>query len=191
MAYCDYGAFVYCNGERRTDKEDASLFIPYNDWVEGEQVDALPEAAMILDALEDGEPLPDEMRVWSRSTHGVMGDNRIRVACYKYGMPYIYEWEEGAKGPQEIVVISGNNDDEDCFSYKPLDFEYKGYRFHFESGKHEDSERVSPYLAEMTEPNGTTWRCTYDYGFGAGFPEDELDETGYYISYKTHDSEEL
>ena len=26
MAYSDYGAFVYCNGKRREDKEDVATF---------------------------------------------------------------------------------------------------------------------------------------------------------------------
>lgn len=33
MAYSDYGAFVYCNGERRKDKEDSPLFsVHKTDW---------------------------------------------------------------------------------------------------------------------------------------------------------------
>ena len=49
---------------------------------------------------------------------------------------------------------------EDDFDFYVL-FEYKGYKFKFKSGK--------PCVAIMTEPDGTNWECTYDYGYGAGW----------------------
>ncbi len=162
MARSDYGAFVYCNGKRRKDKEDAPLFVPDNDW-------------------------PDEgtfdLQKWSALVHGVLGDGGIRVACYKQGLPSIFEWEVAALEPQEVFF---QDDAPDPYNYEPFDFEYKGYRFHFEAGAEDDSGRTASFVASMIEPNGTLWECTYDYGYGAGFPEDELDEAGYYIPYKRH-----
>lgn len=39
MARSDYGAFVYCNGRRRKDKEDAALFITDNECTDDVTVD--------------------------------------------------------------------------------------------------------------------------------------------------------
>lgn len=86
MAYSDYGAFVYLNGERRTDKEDVGVY----DTDEG--------------------PLPTRLRIYANimkhaggccehSHHGVMGDGNVRVGCYKQGWPEVYEWEDGKDKP--------------------------------------------------------------------------------------------
>lgn len=125
MAYSDYGAFVYRNGKRRRDKEDACLF----------------------DLEED------------RVIHGIMGDGRIRVACYKQYIPEIYENESG-----EIRQVRFNYKDD--FDFGTVYFHYKGYRFRFDSG--------DICVAEMREPDGAFWSCEYGPGYGAGFeaPDD-------------------
>ena len=53
MAYSNWGAFVYCDGIRREDKEDCTLF--------------------------EGYPV----KSFADYCHGVMGDGDIRVKCYK------------------------------------------------------------------------------------------------------------
>ena len=166
MARSDYGAFVYCNGKRRKDKEDAALFISDND-------------SSVYGAAD--------CQKWSALVHGVLGDGRIRVACYKQGLPMIFEWEDGASEPHEIIF---HDEVIDSFNYEPFDFEYEGNRFHFEAGAEDDSGRTSPFVASMIETDGTLWECTYDYGYGAGFPEDELDEAGYFVPYKRHDDDD-
>lgn len=156
MAYSDYGAFVYCNGERRCDKEDVALFATDEETF-GESSENIPSGARIWASLihkaNSGEGIPS----WIKSIHhGIMGDGSIRVMCHKQGLPEIYEATEDG-----IASIDFRKGDEDYWDYEPIDFEYKGYKFRFESG--------SPYFAEMIEPNGTKWECTYDYEFGAGF----------------------
>ena len=125
MAYSDYGAFVYCNGERRKDKEDSPLFSVHK-------------------------------TDWTGLCHGCMGDGDIRVMCYKQGLPSIYEVSDGA-----YKLIEYADEETDYFEYDPIDYECKGYKFHFESGK--------PYTAQMIEPDGKKWECSYDYWYGAGF----------------------
>ena len=149
MAYGDYGAFVYRNGDRRPDKEDANIY--------------------------DG---------WEQSSHGVLGDGAIRVACYKQGLPILFEILEGEIEPRRISIPGSDSEDFNNYEYSPFEFDYKGYHFHFESGECHGDERVSPFVAGMTEPDGTVWRCEYDYGFGSGFPEDERNTRGYYIPYR-------
>lgn len=70
MAYGDYGAEVFCNGNRREDKEHCVLFDSRKSM-----------------SLKDGY----------RLCHGVMGDGDIRVQCYKQGLPTIYEWQDGVE----------------------------------------------------------------------------------------------
>lgn len=153
MAYSDYGAFVWLNGKRRTDKEDVAPF-------------ASDEATFGTSS----ENIPSGMRLWvslikrnGQKTswidcihHGILGDGNIRVICHKQGLPSIYEATK--KGFKEITYCG---DDVDCFDYDPIHFEYKDYKFYFDSGK--------PYYASMTTPEGDVWECKYDYMYGAGF----------------------
>lgn len=131
MAYSDYGAYVYMNGDRREDKEDAVLF--YDDKIGKE--------------------------TWiTRIHHGIMGDFNIRVLCHKQHLPQVYELTED--GIKEINIPDG--DDIEPIDWGTVEFEYKGYKFKFVSGE--------PNIATMIEPDGTEWRCEYDYWYGAGFP---------------------
>ena len=129
MAFGDYGAEVYQNGQRRPDKEDSLLF-------------------------ESNQPVNGFFNYY----HGVMGDGNIRVGCYKQGLPHIFELQNGKQVEIEYQLYLTS--DIDPYEYDDIFFEYKGYKFHFMSGK--------PYVAYMTEPdgNGTTWECRYDYGYG-------------------------
>lgn len=102
MAYNDYGAFVWCNGERRTDKEDAPLFAS-SDETFGADINSIPSGARIFVALmnakQSKKPAPTggaPMRLY----HGVLGDNAIRVGCYKQGLPSI--WEMTDNEPQRV-----------------------------------------------------------------------------------------
>ena len=156
MSYSDYGAFVYCNGKRREDKEDVAAF-------------ATDEETFGTSS----ENVPSGMRIWlylfkngsdgdwiNHIHHGILGDNAVRVVCHKQGLPEIYEATENG-----INKIEYCDKETDWFDYGTVNFEYKGYSFTFKSGK--------PYCAFMKEPNGDEWECTYDYGYGAGFENEE------------------
>ena len=103
MAYGDYGAFVYCNGERRADHEDAVAF-----------------------GLK-----PDYFGDWLHHPHhGILGEGPIQVICHKQGLPEIYE--QDADGTiKEIKYCDDNVDSFDYnrieFEYKGYKFEFTSY----------------------------------------------------------------
>lgn len=137
MAYSDYGAFVFKNGEHREDKEDVAMF-------------ETPNETFGVPAEEIGKE-----KSWITSIHhGIMGDGNIRVLCHKQHLPQVYELTED--GIEEINVP-----ETEPFDWGTVEFEYKGYKFKFISGE--------PNIAIMIEPDGTEWRCEYDYWYGAGF----------------------
>ena len=155
MAYSDYGAFVYQNGKRRKDKEDTPIFSKDENNLQQDDNSSSKDRFWF--------PLLDMKHERMSSLvmmvhHGVLGDGNIRVACYKQGLPRIFEAK--LKGFKEIEY---REPDVDFFEYDEVDYSYKGYKFLFRSG--------TPYEAEMIEPDGTVWRCEYDYSFGAGFEE--------------------
>ena len=156
MAYSDYGAFVWLNGRRREDKEDVATFATDEETF-GTKSENIPSGLRIWASLIKHK---DEKVEWiNHIHHGIMGDGNIRVMCHKQGLPTI--WEATEEGFNEINYC---NDETDYFYYDPISFEYKGYKFYFESGK--------PYYAKMITPDGDKWECKYDYWYGAGFEED-------------------
>jgi hypothetical protein len=44
------------------------------------------------------------------------------------------------------------------------------YRFTFTD---KDCSASEHYEATMTEPDGTEWKCVYDYGYGAGLTDED------------------
>ena len=169
MAYSDYGAFVYLNGERRTDKEDVGVYDT------------------------DEAPLPSGLRVYANilkhsggcewfefSHHGVMGDGSVRVGCYKQGWPEVYEWEDGRDKPTQHTFDDLSRKfgwdgyeeyDGTRYAADKYDegFDFLGWHFHFWGNDSDESPR---YGATMSR-DGETWECDYDCMFGAGFDDDD------------------
>ena len=150
MAYSDYGAFVWLNGERRKDKEDVATFATDEETF-GTESKNIPSGARIWVNLLRQKENDTNIRIH----HGILGDGNIRVVCHKQGRPKIVEaTEDGFKD------IKYCEDDTDYFDYR-VSFKYKGYKFYFASGE--------PYYAEMITPTSDVWECNYDYEYGAGF----------------------
>lgn len=167
MAYSDYGAFVYLNGERRTDKEDVDVY----DTDEASLPAGLRVYANIMKLDRGGE--------WFEfSHHGVMGDGRVRVGCYKQGWPEVYEWEDGKDKPTRYTFDDlsrkfGWDDYEQHGNRRYAsdkydeEFDFLGWHFHFWG---DDFGGTPKYGATMNR-DGEAWECDYDYMFGAGFDD--------------------
>lgn len=167
MAYGDYGAFVYLNGERRTDKEDAGVY------------------------GTDGGPRPTGPRAHAGTMghrggferfelphHGVMGDGSVRVGCHKQGWPEVYAWGDGEDEPTAYTFDDlsrkfgwdgyrehgGTRCAADEYDEE---FDLLGWHFHFWG---DDTGGTPRYGATMGR-GGETWECDYDYMFGAGFDD--------------------
>lgn len=171
MAYNDYGAFVYLNGKRRTDKEDVGVY----DTDEA----SLPSG---LRVFTNQLKLSGGAKWFEFSHHGVLGDGRVRVACYKQGWPEVYEWEDGKDEPTLYTFddLSRKFGWDDCVEHGDKRHETDEYDKEFDSlGWHfrfrgDDCDDTPKYHAIMTNLDGETWECDYDYRFGAGF--DDIDD---------------
>lgn len=153
MAYSDYGAYVWVNGKRRTDKEDVATFATDEETF-GENSENIGSGARIWQFLLHTEG--KEVDWVDQIHHGILGDGNIRVMCHKQGLPQIYETTE-----DDIREITYCDEDTEPYDYGEINFEYKGYKFCFISG--------NPYYARMVTPEGDEWICKYDYMYGAGF----------------------
>lgn len=156
MAYSDYGAEVYKNGERRRDKEDVALFASDEETF-GTSSENIGSGARIWAHLIHKKEQGKEYDWIEHIHHGIMGDGNIRVMCHKGGLPEIYERTDEEIKSVEFPISEGTH----SYDYGTIKFDYKGYKFVFICGQ--------PYEAYMTEPDGTKWECFYDYMYGAGF----------------------
>lgn len=168
MAYSDYGAFVYLNGERRTDKEDVGVY----DTDEASLPSGLRVFANLIKLNCSG-------KWFQQSHHGVIGDGRVRVGCYKQGWPEVYVWEDGRDEPtlytfddlsrkfwwDDYVEYGGKRYEPDEYD---MEFDLLGWHFRFRG---DDSDDTPKYHAIMMNHDGETWKCDYDYMFGAGFDD--------------------
>ena len=155
MAYNTFGAFVFKNGIRRRDKEDVALFNSDEETF-GRSSENIPNYARIWVFLAKHRKQIGKMSWTDYIHHGIMGDGDIRVMCHKNGLPEIYE-----RIGDNINKIDYHAPEQYDFCCQVIDYQYKGYVFKFKYGE--------PYIAEMTEPDGTRWRCEYDYQYGAGW----------------------
>lgn len=168
MAYSDYGAFVYLNGERRTDKEDVGVY----------DIDeaSLPTGLLVYANIIKRAGVNDKWFTFSR--HGVLGDGNVRVGCYKQGWPELYEWEDGKEEPIlytfDYLSLKFGWDDYGEYNGKryPLDeydkeFDFLGWHFNFWG---DDYGGTPKYGATMSR-DGESWKCDYDYMFGAGISD--------------------
>lgn len=168
MAYSDYGAFVYLNGERRTDKEDVGVY----DTDEG----SLPTRLRIYANIMKH---PGGCCEWfEHSHHGVMGDGSVRVGCYKQGWPEVYKWEDGKDKPTRYTFddLSRKFGWDDYEEYDDTrytadkydeEFDFLGWHFHFWG----DNTGGTPKYGATMSRDGETWECDYDCMFGAGFDD--------------------
>lgn len=174
MAYSDYGAFVYKDGVRREDKEDVGIF-------DTEEAKHPSGMRIWMNLIRLGAREGRDIRWWEHIHHGIMGDGNVRVCCHKQGFPEIWVWDDGAEEPSQITQLSiieqnGWMDEDWVLKYGDgsvwIDYEYPHLKFTVEGldgYEFEAWNEERPYVATMREPDGTLWRCEYDYEYGAGF----------------------
>lgn len=162
MAMSDYNAVVIYDGfYRREDRENTTICA-------GDRWNDLADNFAWFSAIQ---ALPDDHALKYSLTHGVghgiIGDRRIRLICYKVGLPHMYELTDDGS----IIAVDYCDFPEfkdkyiDGTEWGTLKFEYKGYTFKFKSHKEKKGKKKKPYMAKMTTPNGETWKCKYDYGY--------------------------
>ena len=149
MAYSNWGAFVYKNGERQPNWEDQT---PYK---EDEYPTGWFEQAFFLGG--EGEPIAP-----ASIHHAVLGRQGMRLCGYKC-WPVLFH--RGEKIDLEPYCVSVGEDERSAAADadKPRTFEGQigEYRFRAE----ETFNFVDLWLRE---PDGTVWtaKCGYEYGAG-------------------------
>lgn len=138
MAYGNWGAFVYRNGERMTNYEDQT---PY-------QEDEIQSGYWQAFGRQDG----------LRPQHAVLGSGRVRLCGYKhYAILFLDgEWVEDIKK----YATSCEEKDESLIQ---CEGEIEGYKFSF--SQFDDPCGIN---LELIEPDGTKWTSRCGYCIGAG-----------------------
>lgn len=149
MAYSNWGAFVYCNGERRKDKEDVGVF--------DTDESVCPSGLRIwANIIKNREKFPGEANPWyTHSHHAVLGDNEVRLCGYK-------DWVElwiCRDGKPEKIELKENEDGDEVSDN--IEVDGKIWLYLFDKGD-------SMIDLELLEPDGTKWTATCGYQYGAG-----------------------
>src|SRR2546421_5055013 len=142
MAYGNWGAFVYKNGERQPEWEDNT---PYR------ETDLIAGYWQAFGRKEDGGIISPH--------HAVLGKDRVRVCAHKaYFMLYL-DGKEIEDTDQYLVDTEGEFDDDALHQG-----EIEGYKFRAQefSGNMID--------LELIEPDGAIWQSRCGYAFGSGWP---------------------
>lgn len=149
MAYGNWGAFVYRNGERMHEWEDQT---PYE---EHRLTPGYHQAFGVVH--EAGQPVEsitiDRGRDRISVHHAVLGQQRVRLCGYK-NYPIMFLDRERVE--LDPYLVGG----------EPFDnAEYKGEIEGCEFTAEQDGNMLSLYLKE---PDGTVWTSTCGYEHGAG-----------------------
>ena len=159
MAYSNYGAKVFRNGERMMNRENVGVY-------DEDEAD-FPSAVRIFANIIKNEEKGDTDKWWKHSHHAVLGDGEVRLCAYKDN-PELWIWEEGKNEPERIELIDKQEQEKvwknDYFG-KDGEIEVSGKKWKW---KFEIIESTMLNL-RLTEPDGTTWTATAGYGYGAGF----------------------
>ena len=142
MAYSNWGAFVFCNGKRRKDKEDVIAF-----------------------DVDDAEKQRQNDQHIDIGSHAVLGDKEIRLCAYKT-YPRLWRLKEGKveKIDIEPFLIDTASTEDDVEEFANYEGEVEGFKF----TAHRYEERRMIDLT-LTEPDGTGWISTCGLSYGAGY----------------------
>lgn len=158
MAYSNWGAFVYKDGQRRTNREDVGVF----DEDEAELPSGARIFANIAKAREKYGAAGEKQPAHEHSHHAVLGDGPVRLAGYKYHVDLWHLAEDGTVTNLDLDQFEVKRSE--YGTVETLKGEYEGCRFTAELD--EDSGNLIDLT--LTEADGAEWtsRCGYLYGAG-------------------------
>lgn len=184
MAYNDYGAFVWRNGERMESHEDAVL----------ERLDGGSGGQAVYDHLAQGSG--------GDLYHAVLGDGEWRLGMYKTTFPYLWHHEDGRWYMADLLSYAAEKPRFACEDERyermtgdkvtrPVElFDWArglpegGLEFAVPGGptitikRGRDARWHGPTIhVSMTEADGTRWEAEAGDRYGAGF-EDEAERRG-------------
>lgn len=153
MAYSNWGAFVYKNGERRTDKEDVGVW-------DTDESDLPSGVRIFANIIKNRESGSNDFS--SHSHHAVLGDGNVRLCGYK-DYPLLYTI---LNGKSEKIPLPFDYDDQSEDTGVIEDDNGELYEWSYQ---HNGINRI--YL-RLKEPDGSIWTSTCGYEFGAGHVEE-------------------
>ena len=153
MAYGNWGAYVYKNGERQKNREDNT---PY-------QEDELQAGYWQAFGGSNENGKRNSTKSELSCTHASLGNGPFRLCGYK-SYPVIY-WE-GESIDFKQFAIGEVDENWNWWESKGIKGEINGYKF--EATPDEDPEAVN---LELIEPDGTKWTGKSGYCMGAGYDD--------------------
>jgi len=156
MAYSDYGAFVYKDGIRRTDREDVAVF---ND----DDKDHPSAYRIFANIRRNRKKYPDGNPPWhEHSHHAVLGDGPVRLCGYKSTAELFHLADDGTVTDVDLAPFQVDAAGFDGDTHRG---EYAGATF---EARQDDGPHGRVVLLSFVEADGAKWEATCGYLYGAG-----------------------
>src|SRR5262245_52742376 len=165
MAYSDYGAFVYENGKRSRDREDVAVF-------DDQEKDVPTGYRIFANIVRNREKYGPEDRPpwWEHSHHAVLGDGPIRLCGYKQAAELWAVDDNGTVARVDLRPFRQGPEPahEWEWAYGGFEGEFQGTRFTISPLDEGDAT----FDMVFAEADGSVWKATCGYGYGAGLSDD-------------------
>lgn len=163
MAYGNWGAYVYKNGERQTEREDNT---PYREHeLESGYLQAFHPGR------RDGSVRPH---------HAVLGSGRIRLCAHKSAVVLYVDGAEVDSQELRKQYASHLESDDEGYLWEAEETIYQGkIEEHSFKAKPFDGNMLD---LELIEPDGTHWTARAGYAYGSGHHPDS-EGNAYYGPY--------
>lgn len=153
MAYGNWGAFVYKNGERQNNREDNTPY--FEDEIQAGYYQAFGGNDENDNRLSTGKKL--------HCCHASLGNGDFRLCGYKSYPQLYWKGEEVDDKPYQKGEKAGTDDWYFHDSREGIEGELNGYKF-----KAYPSDNPEAVNLELIEPDGTKWIGKSGYCMGSG-----------------------
>lgn len=153
MAYSNWGAFVYKDGERRTDREDVGVF-------DDDEKDLPSGQKIFANILKNMDRQNDDF--WNHSHHAVLGDGPVRLCGYK-ASPELYKIIGDKVEKVKIPTPDYEKDEWEISADGKVEIYGEAWEWKFNQY---GGNKIDLHLIE---PDGSVWNSTCGYCYGAGW----------------------
>lgn len=174
MAYGNWGAFVFRNGERMRAWEDNTPFLETSREAGYHQAFGIANLTAAMTAQATGETIPADALLDRANDlgphHASLGGSNVRLCGYKAAprlyvngervdlAPFVTETYDSWTGADGVTHHDGSE----------WEGAIEGHRFRAEF----DTYTLNTVDLLLVEPDGTVWRAACGYCIGAGWQED-------------------
>lgn len=173
MAYGNWGAWVFRDGEHMPAHEDQTPFREAEYEAGYAQAFGVARLSEGLAAVREGRPVPDSAKLDRAAElgpqHAVLGSADLRLCGYKsYPRLYVAEADGAGAWPMDDFATEWADWDDGCEFGRAWRGELRGHRL----AAQVEGDAENRIWLELVEPGGVHWTSLCGYCYGAGHDEE-------------------